>query len=426
MIPIDSDRRAVPPVLDRRRVERGIEDDLAWLRRVLGIADDDSVHDSGERRREPTLDYLARPAFEDLRFLVPTGPPAAAAAALRRHDDDRSLRRRAAGTGGRALARLGLLGLVPGRRIQLPRFALTADLERALGEPTLLPAVTLGGRRRNRKPVLQLITPGGRIVGYAKVGWSPLTTDLVRNEADVLTAIETRLPRWFDAPAVIHRQDFGCGHVVVLTAVDTTPPSPVASLRASADRSTGHVAEIVETIAALTRADDNVPSRRRVESLGLFTDWRDLGVGRHVDLDRLRSRHAATELEVGLWHGDLTPWNLSSRARSVTLWDWEFAGDGRPVGFDALHYFFERQRRARAGSSATALQVTISEAPALLETVLGAVDAETVAATVDLYLCELIAREVRLTGQRWNGGRLADLGPVAASLLASRTERRRS
>ena len=47
----------------------------------------------------------------------------------------------------------------------------------------------LGAARANRKPVLQLLTPDGETVGFAKIGVSPLTSSLVWAERDALTLL---------------------------------------------------------------------------------------------------------------------------------------------------------------------------------------------------------------------------------------------
>lgn len=406
------DRRALARIdgSDRRHTSRG-EDDLAWLRIVLGTG-------SGG-----TTELLARPSLDELHLLVPTSPPAAAAAALRRFDDDRTLVAIASGFGGRALARLGLLGLVPGKRITLPRFELVDELARALGEPALVASVTIGTRRRNRKPVLQLLTPAGRVVGYAKVAWSPLSRQLVANEADVLSLVEGRLPEWLQVPVVLHRQDWRGGEVVV-----TSPLVPASrlvgmlstarALRSGREARPASAARLLAaTVDAIAAACPGTAGP--VGELALFAEWEEGGLGSVVDLRALRTRHRAAVVTTGLWHGDLTPWNLSARGASVTLWDWEFAGPGRPVGFDALHHEFERHRRRPNGSNDAALTATIAGAAETLITT----DRVAVDAVVDLYLCELIARELRLDGQRWKGGAVAGLGEVALATLAQRQPR---
>jgi hypothetical protein len=64
--------------------------------------------------------------------------------------------------------------------------------------------------------------------------------------------------------------------------------------------------------------------------------------------------------------------------------------------------------------------VVVDRAGEILEPLdLGLVPAQH-AAMVDLYLCELIGREVHLSGQRWPAGELAGLGPAAATVLDRR------
>lgn len=385
---------------DQIRSER----DLDWLRTVLGRGVSD--------RRGA---YLARPSGDDLHLLVPTEPSAAAAAALRRFDDNRSPAKIIAGLAGRALARTRLLALAPGERLELEPFALVEHLATTLGEPELLAAVTLGPPRRNRKPVLQLIRPDGVVVGFAKVGWSPLTNALVANEADLLTTLEGRLPPPLLAPRVLHHGPWGDGTVVVTTPLQPAGPLSTLLPRRSAPLDT------VEIVRAIAAVDDrgSIP----VDRLDLLAEWRDHGLAESIDLDRVIARHGATELRVGLWHGDFTPWNLLADGDTLAIWDWEFGGRGRPVGFDALHHDFERLRRAADGSNHRALTITVERSAGILNSIgVGASKAER-DAIVDLYLCELIVRELRLHGQRWGGGAIARLAPVAIDLLGRRLHR---
>ncbi|MGI9612516.1 MAG: hypothetical protein ACR2QO_06385, partial [Acidimicrobiales bacterium] len=385
---------------------------LAWLRIVLG--------EDGE---STTNEFLARPSLDELHLLVPTTPPAAAAASLRRFDDDRGFVRIAAGMAGRMVARLGLLGLVPGQRIRLPRFALVEELANILGEPELVASVTVGTRRRNRKPVLQLLTLSGRIVGYAKVGWSPLSQTLVANEGATLRLVEGQLPRWLDVPAVIHHGPWRGGEVVVTSPL--APPPQFASvvvgwLPAGRDHYEPDTFDaLVETIAST-----DARGQQHVGELSLFDEWQRIGltVAFGEAFDKIRERHADVVVRAGLWHGDLTPWNLSARRSTITVWDWEFAGRGRPIGFDALHHEFERHRRANGGSNRSAIAATIAAAARILGPHLDPVSKSrpAIEAIVDLYLCELLAREVQLDGQRWQGGSVAELADVAGAALAER------
>ncbi len=385
--------------------EAVLDDDVAWLFEILG-----------EELVGPNQTYLGRPSRDELRLLLPTHPRAAAGAALRRADNNRSLSTVAAGRVGRVLAAMGLLSLAPGTRLSLARFSLVEHLATTLGEPKLVAAVTIGQRRRNRKPVLQLIRPDGMVVGYAKVGWSPLTNELVSNEADILRLVEGRLGTGLRVPHVLCREPWGNGQVVVTSPL--LPQSPIGAAVSSVTdrRVVPDSNDIVRAIAAVEKG-----GRCPVDSLDLWQRWERYEIDKLIDLHDLRRRHEGTMLDIGLWHGDFTPWNLLVQGSSVAIWDWEFAGVGRPIGFDALHRDFEEHRRAPGGRNQEALIAAVERSAGTLRSLGVGDDPAERDAIVDLYLCELLARECQLDGQRWSGGAMAELAPEVIALLKHRS-----
>ncbi len=405
LVPAADRRRRLAPLTDggwREAAGGAVADDIDWLAEVLGVVPG----------AEP-VSYLARVAGGEVRFLAPARPAAATAAALHRLGDDRSRSRQAQAAVGRLAGRAGLLGRLPGAvRLDLPSFALVDHLARSLGEPELAVAITLGPRRRNRKPVLQLIRPDGSVVGFAKIGWSPLTADLVDNEADVLRLVAGRLDPAVVAPSVLLHDRWDGRSVAVLS-----PLRPVGPTRGGGAPARAHPTRLAAVAAANAPREPAAP--RPVASLPLLGPWAAAGLGDAVDLDRLAQRHAGVELATGLWHGDLTPWNLTIRGGTTWVWDWELAGPGRPVGLDLLHHRFEHHRRRPGASAVDALTAAIVDAPTVLGPLRRDFAGRRLAALVDLYLCELIARERRFDGQRW-ASPLADLGPVATDLLARR------
>ncbi|MEM7341618.1 MAG: hypothetical protein AAF467_23425 [Actinomycetota bacterium] len=380
-----------------------LDDDLRWLYDVLGTASDAGVSE-----------YLVRPSADEPRLLVPIDTPRIAAGAMRRAVGGDLRRDRAMALAARAAGRVGLAGAMPGDRMRLPRFDLVERLAVRLGEPELTAAVTIGPRRRNRKPVLQLIRPDGAVIGFAKVGWSPLTRDLVIDEATVLTAIDGKLPAWLHPPVVIATE-----YTAELAVVVTSALAPPAVARGPRRSPAEVVTALADTDAAPASAVADLP----------FLSPRPVAEGvepllESADIDRLLGRHGAERVTIGLWHGDFTPWNQAARGDTIALWDWEFAGWGRPVGFDLLHHRFERHRRSPGGSNTLALRVLETEATRVLDALRLDLSRNQVEAIFDCYLVELIAREQRLADQRWSGGSLAALGPVATDLLRRRLQRR--
>jgi Phosphotransferase enzyme family len=200
----------------------------------------------------------------------------------------------------------------------------------------------MGGRRPNRKPVLQILTPEGDILGYAKLGWNEMTRALVRNEALVLEELaRSGEGRSFGTPEVIHSGD--CGDLVVLVMA---PVSPTGWLRARPSRA--ELEEVARDIAArgpmsrerLGASDFWQETRARLERL------RDsLRATRYEVLDelvsRLEQRYGDVEVPFGDWHGDWTQWNMARDRSRLMIFDWERSGRRVPVGIDAAHYDFD-------------------------------------------------------------------------------------
>ncbi len=379
-----------------RETDEKLDDELAWTRDVLG--------GNGDGPAQP---YLCRPSRSRPELLIPLRPRVVAGGALRRSHDDRSWKQRWMVAAGQVLGRTGALDHAPGDRIELTPFALVDQLATCLGEPSLIAAVGLGPRRRNRKPVLQLLRPDGRTVGFAKVGWSPFTAELIGNEAHWLRQVDGRMPPGTAAPAVLVDRTFADVRVVVTAPV----PTPAFSRRRRPLP--------LDTLTQIARLGTS--GRSTVADLAMLDGFRVAGLGEVVPLDALVERHRSVELELGMWHGDLTPWNTATSGGITSIWDWEFADDHRPVGFDALHIAFEVARRSAAptGGSSEALAIDTIERNAA-NILSPSTSRRTAAAMTDLYLCELLQRERRLLGEGWDP---THVGPLEARLVAALTRR---
>ncbi len=381
------------------RISHGAE--LDWLSRVLDL--------SSEGAERP---YLLRPSAAAPELLLPLAPRTVTAASLLRRHDGRSWRQRLEGRVGRAGARVGGLALAGGETVPLRAFGLVDELANRLGEPELVPAITLGPRRRNRKPVLQLLRPDGDVVGYAKVGWSPLTRRLVTGEAAVLRRIEGRAPAPIVAPRVLlEAADLTTTDGEPLDIAVTTPLDPS---RLTTGAPVGRRQLPTDWVLGLARCLGTA-----TEPAAIVADR--ITTGGQTTLDdvaaAVAARHDDVEVEVGLWHGDLTPWNtLTGRGRAL-VWDWEFAAEGRPVGFDLLHVHFETTRRGGVDQTDAALASVDADHSTLLAPV--TTSSSTADAIVDLYLLQLLAREelLRAGGELPSG--MGDLAaPVRRRLLA--------
>ncbi|MBB6118944.1 phosphotransferase [Nocardiopsis algeriensis] len=203
--------------------------------------------------------------------------------------------------------------------------ALAAALDRELAV-----AVHLGPPRANRKPVLLLLTPGGRTIGYAKVAVNELTSRLVRAEAEALRVLADARLADVTVPRLLYEGEWNGRPLLV------QEPLPVGS---QTDRPTRRqllrcVSRIAGLVEVRERRLSDSPYRRslekRIDALGARPEAAPLAEALH----RLPDVHLA----FGAWHGDLTRWNIAGTARRAFVWDWERLSLDAPAGFDALHY----------------------------------------------------------------------------------------
>lgn len=361
-----------------------------WLDDVLGGLGDGAA-----------TQYLCRPSVDDPQLLVPLRSRAAATASMRRHHDARTPREVAVGAAAELAARLGILQRAGGEVTELAQFRAVDELARLLGETRIVAAIGAGPPRRNRKPVIQLLRPDGSTVGFAKVGWSDLTRQLVTNEARWLAAVAGRLPDELDAPRVLLHEEIEGNDIVVTTPLIVRPRLTKAE----------EVTDDVVVALGRCLGSETTTVRQSVAHTGLDQS----AAAETIDLARLLERHGDVEIEVGLWHGDFTPWNMATTPAARLVWDWEFAGDGRPIGFDLIHREMERVRRAAPGNEQAAVDAATSFSSSELR-----VDPDQLEAIRCLYLAEIVVRETRLAGQGWVPESLGPLDQVAAAALRAR------
>lgn len=365
----------------------------------------------------PVAEYVVLPGKRRPRLLVPAGSGRVAAAAVARYAEPQSrlgrLKRDAAAFALRSGA--GRMLLRDRVRVGAPELGHGIDgyLRGALGADLLL-SVHIGPARANRKPVLQLLTPAGDTVGFAKLGTGPLTRRLVRAETAALTTLGTVDLRHLTVPAVLHAGRFHTHQVLVQSALPVWRPR-------GAPRAERLAAAMVELAAAngtthgwLDRSPYRGILRARLDAVLDTQDGRALTAA----AERLFDRAGRVSLRYGAWHGDWAPWNMAVLADTILVWDWERFSLGAPMGFDAVHHELQRRIQANTDPSA-AVEETIRAAGGLL----APFDVPPAAreATALLYLVDLAARYLT-DRQAEAGARLGVLGTWLLPVLIRRVE----
>jgi Phosphotransferase enzyme family len=272
-------------------------------------------------------------------------------------------------------------------QVDAPAAAETIEtyLAAVLGRDIMV-SMYLGPPRANRKPVLQLLTPEGEPVAFAKVGINPLTCRLVRAERDALARLDQAGLADISLPRVLHRDQWHGLEVLVLSAVPAwTRRRPLSPAR------------LAVAMNAVARVDGlhSVPLRgsvylRRLRDRLASADKGPEQAALMRALDTLTTRSGRTVLTYGAWHGDWAPWNMASTKRGLLLWDWERFTPGVPLGFDALHYRLQADLGPGHRDPLTAAAATSQSAAQLLAPF--GIGAEQAWLTGVLYLTELATR----------------------------------
>ena len=200
-----------------------------------------------------------------------------------------------------------------------------------------------GGSGPYRKPVLQVFSTNGTPLGYVKVGWNDWTRAAVRREAAALRACADH-PMRIGVPELLGHSTWRGLDLLV------TAPLPRGIRRLRAGRGlpaaglpdAGLLREISELSprysGELAASPWWLSVRSRIQAAGLDPAARS---ALNLAVERIDRTHGHVALTFGAWHGDLVPWNLARCGSRLYAWDWEYSTQDAPLGFDAVHYYFQ-------------------------------------------------------------------------------------
>lgn len=296
------------------------------------------------RRASPAsagaLRLVALPHAGNPRLLLPADHSRAAASAVRRYGEGASVGQTWAVQAAALAVSTGVLGRQPLARLaltigdaQAADVPLLTHLSEIVGEPVTV-AVRTRPHRPNGKPVLLLLAPDGRMLGYTKIGGNLLTRGLVRNEARALTEFsENERERLsFDVPGVLHHGSWHDLELLVVTAVK----SGRLSRRDPARRAMREIADR-SGLNSMPLAESPFWIRTQERLAALPAD--DALVAAVTAATRaVTDRLGEERLLFGGCHGDWTPFNMSAADGRLSVWDWERSSSSAPVGLDLAHH----------------------------------------------------------------------------------------
>lgn len=221
--------------------------------------------------------------------------------------------------------------------------AVVADI---VGAPVQL-SLGIGTVRANRKPVLGAFDGAGRPVAFVKVGDNPASIGHVRREAEALEALGARDWRVIEVPRLLGAVEWRDMFVLVMSALVPPPWQGRDGRWPIPD-------EAMDELASIDGVDERAlvetPMWRRLSDVPGQLDSPSLADELAEALDRVGRRVGDTDVQVGAWHGDFTPWNMARSGQRLQLWDWERYEVGVPQGLDRLHYAVHTLARERGFS----------------------------------------------------------------------------
>jgi Phosphotransferase enzyme family len=361
-------------------------------------------------------EFIVVPGQRHVVLLLPRRPRQAAAGALRNYRASAAGRVRWQLNGLALAARAGLAEVLP-HRIRIEREPgpgpadLTGYLRAVLGRD-LVVSLYVGPPRANRKPVLQALTPAGEMIGFVKVGITPLTRDLVRAEAATLASLGAAPLARLRVPRLLFHGEWHGHQVLVQEAFHGR------GWRSGAADLSGAMAELAQVhgVAQLRVADS--PYWRDLQSRLRALRQQELAGALAQVLDRVEPAARRVTLTFGSWHGDWTPWNMTTGRGRVLVWDWERFATGVPLGYDAVHYRLHSSIRDGVAGQAAAEAVLTGAAGILAP--LG-VEQSSAGLVTLLYLVEIGTRYLH-DGQAEAGARLGRLDTWLLPVLTRHTQ----
>ncbi|MCM2476090.1 hypothetical protein HGO38_21675 [Rhizobium sp. CG5] len=184
----------------------------------------------------------------------------------------------------------------------------------------------------HRKTAIQLMDAHGGILGYAKLSRRASVRPYLSQEARMLDRMATLRLTTAEVPKLLAFADPE-GEEPSILVTDSRKVAGVASPMCVAS-------EHLRFLAEMVRRTGNTGAERayrELQSIGsdprLPDDWkRRFGRG----LERLKP--VVPIMPVALAHGDFTPWNSFILRDRLYVFDWEYAAEDRPVGYDLVHY----------------------------------------------------------------------------------------
>ena len=291
--------------------------------------------------------YGLAPSLNELRLAVPLANKACAAASLALYQPS-LLKARIKKYAAYLLGRVGANSLWAPSRLIISQKGCAESLngfpaliERLFGHSVKL-ALFTGTPGYLRKTTLQVMDPSGLILGYCKIGDTPQTRDVLKNEAEMLNSVNSISLGNTSTPDVLYS---GSSETDEFYLIQSTRKGHLSTGPLTLDeRHLDFLMRLIEQtkcVAPFLESACNKEVSDRLFAVRAYTkseDW-------HLMKDSLdwTSRILSTgKMLFCFAHRDFTPWNTFVTDGDLYVFDWEFARHQWIPLADAFHFVLQK------------------------------------------------------------------------------------
>lgn len=225
------------------------------------------------------------------------------------------------------------------------------------GRPVAACAYFTGTAGPHRKTAIQAMASDGSILGYGKVTRNSAITPFIASEAIMLERLAELKLRSAAVPRCLSYRT-GEDEVTLLVtdsrkSIDARSPTVLGD---------AHLAFLRELNTLSGRIGDPVVAQALIDRLTQVADspvteaWRArFRAGASALRDRTQT------LRTVLTHGDFTPWNVFLDGEGLYVFDWEYAQDAYPLGYDLARFLLSRPSKIAIEAQCSSVLATLAD-----------------------------------------------------------------
>ena len=198
-------------------------------------------------------------------------------------------------------------------------------------------AISLGTPGPDRKPVIQILTSEGKVVGFVKIG-DELTNNLIVNEADAITGLSQLAPVSFCFPELIYKGWWNNHYFLIQSTPSQKLLSAPQRINSCHVEFLKELADVNPTRITLDKSIFWQELNEKIESISEKNHY--YNIAREV-LVRVQNEIDNTLLPFHMCHGDFAPWNTYLDGKKLFLFDWEYSVNQALPGRDLFHFIVQ-------------------------------------------------------------------------------------